>query len=340
MTGMERNSDIVIMSSYAPLFVRMDTRSWNPDLINFDNTRAYGIPSYYVQKMFANNLGDTHLPVAIKAEAAKPKPRSGAVGLGTWATQAEYKDIKITSGDKTITCDFSRGTPGWKPVAGKWEVVDGVYRQSDNATDRRSVFAEESWTDVTYSLKARKISGAEGFLIMFHVKDANNFAWWNLGGWGNSRHAIEVATGGGKSQLGSSVNGRIETGRWYDIRIEIKDLTVKCFLDGKLIHEAEYGASQPLYASASRVTSTNEVILKVVNTSADAYTAQVDLAGAKVAAPVEVTELTSGDPADENSLEEPTKVSPKTRRIENVGGALSHTFPAYSVTVLRMRAQR
>src|SRR3954469_21281628 len=51
MTGMERNSDIVVMSSYAPLFAHVKYKKWNPDAINFDAASAYGTPSYYVQQM-------------------------------------------------------------------------------------------------------------------------------------------------------------------------------------------------------------------------------------------------------------------------------------------------
>jgi alpha-L-arabinofuranosidase len=58
MTGMERNSDIVTMASYAPLFVNLNHRAWNPDLINFDSSRWHGLPSYYVQQMFSANRGD------------------------------------------------------------------------------------------------------------------------------------------------------------------------------------------------------------------------------------------------------------------------------------------
>jgi len=341
MTGMERNSDIVIMSSYAPLFVRMDTRSWNPDLINFDNTRAYGIPSYYVQQMFGNNLGDTALPTDVKAAAAPlAKARTGAVGLGTWVTQAEYKDIKVTSGDRVLAdCDFVNAEPRWKPMSGTWQVRDGAYRQTSDAADCRSVFGDPAWTDLTYSLKARKISGAEGFLILFNVKDNDNYAWWNIGGWGNSRHAIEVARGGGKSNLGQSVTGKIETGRWYDIRIELKGRSVKCYLDGKLIQEAEYSEPQPIYAVASRDTAAGEVILKVVNVSAEPYKVDIRLAGVKsVDSTGKVIELTSASPADENSLDEPTKVAPKTRKIGNVKPTFDRVFPAYSVTILRLKA--
>jgi len=71
MTGLERNSDHVVMSSYAPLFVNVGWRVWNPNAIVFDNHRAYGTPSYYVQKMFAENRGDVLLPIDIPNDAKK-----------------------------------------------------------------------------------------------------------------------------------------------------------------------------------------------------------------------------------------------------------------------------
>jgi len=58
MTGLERNSDAVIMAAYAPLFNRPGWSQWTPDLIWFDSTRVYGTPSYHVQRIFNRNLGD------------------------------------------------------------------------------------------------------------------------------------------------------------------------------------------------------------------------------------------------------------------------------------------
>jgi alpha-N-arabinofuranosidase len=59
MTGMERNSDIVIMASYAPLFVNVNPggMQWESDLIGYDALTSYGSPSYWAQVMFANHLG-------------------------------------------------------------------------------------------------------------------------------------------------------------------------------------------------------------------------------------------------------------------------------------------
>lgn len=62
MTGLEKNSDEVIMASYAPLFNRVDYSQWVPDLIWFNSTKVYGTPSYYVQLLFSIYRGDFILP--------------------------------------------------------------------------------------------------------------------------------------------------------------------------------------------------------------------------------------------------------------------------------------
>ncbi|MDE3188940.1 MAG: alpha-N-arabinofuranosidase [Acidobacteriota bacterium] len=60
MTGLERNSDIVVMASYAPLFVNVNPggMQWPSDLIGYDALTSYGSPSYYAQVMFSTHLGD------------------------------------------------------------------------------------------------------------------------------------------------------------------------------------------------------------------------------------------------------------------------------------------
>lgn len=65
MTGLEKNSDEVIMASYAPLFNRAGWSQWAPDLIWFNGTRVYGTPSYYTQVLFAENRGDVVLPSSV-----------------------------------------------------------------------------------------------------------------------------------------------------------------------------------------------------------------------------------------------------------------------------------
>ncbi len=342
MTGLERNSDIVIMASYAPLFANINYKRWNPDLINFNNSRVYGTPSYYVQKLFSENRPDRIVPVQVKADTSTPvEVRRGGIGMSTWNTQAEYKDIKVTQDDKVLLAhDFANGRQGWNTQGGNWQVKDGAFRQTADGNDRRAVAGDTSWTDYTYTLKARKISGDEGFLIMFQVQDRDNWAWWNIGGWGNSQHAIEQSAQGGKSTLGRAVRGQVETGRWYDVRVELKGARILCYLDGKLIHDVTPQPQKTLHAVAGRLEATGDLILKVVNVADKAELVFVQLQGApKLQSKATFTTLTSTHPADENSIDEPTKVIPAQRTIDVAGSSFRYSFPANSLNILRFKAE-
>lgn len=61
LTNVERNADIVRMTSYAPLLARHGHTNWNPDMIYFNSSRIDLTPGYYTQKMFGNNSGDQYL---------------------------------------------------------------------------------------------------------------------------------------------------------------------------------------------------------------------------------------------------------------------------------------
>lgn len=335
MTGMERNSDVVIMASYAPLFVNVNHRKWNPDLINFNSSRAYGIPSYFAQKMFAENRADVVLPVEVQSpQIQRGGEEGGGIGVGTWMTRAEYKDIKVESGGRAVySSDFSAGTAGWRMLSGEWKAQDGAMRQSQLTENVRAVLAEGKWKDYTLSLKARKLGGEEGFLILFNVQDDASKSWWNIGGWGNKQHAIEM---GGIS--GRPVNGSVETGRWYDIRVEVLGRGVKCFLDGKLIHEAVESQPKALYASAGLDKRANEIVLKIVNASYQPLSTRLEMLGLpSVASEARLIELTSAKATDENSLKEPNKVSPVTKNVPVGGPAFDYTFAPNSINILRLK---
>jgi alpha-L-arabinofuranosidase len=339
MTGMERNSDVVIMASYAPLFVNVNDRRWNPDMIQFDSSRVCAIPSYYVQQMFSQNRGDVVLPLKLDFPAASLETKHGAIGLGAWITQAEYKDIKVTKGDKTLFAgDFSKGSEGWKKVRGLWKTNDGALQQTSNDSDCFTTAGDPSWTDFTLTLKARKLGGNEGFLIIFNAQSDSQLMWWNIGGWGNTKHQLERRSGSANTPFGNEVRGQIETDRWYDIRVEVGGQNVRCYLDGKLIHDVMYPVAQPIYAVAGLNKSADEVILKVVNASMADQETDIRLAGVDKVQPSGTEIVLAGEkPTDENTLQNPTKVSPVARQVLNAGKDFKHTFPANSVTVLRLK---
>jgi len=341
MTGLERNSDVVVMASYAPLFVNLNHRAWNPDLINFDSARWYGLPGYYVQQMFSRNRGDVTLPVQVKSPTVEAEPSRGMVGVGTWNTQAEFMDLRVTAPDgKTLfASDFSRDTQGWRLLgAGDWKVQEGALQQRAEKEFVRAIAGDRAWTDYTLTLKARKLGGREGFLILFHIKGTEDRTWWNLGGWENTRHALE------KGATLDPKPGRIETGRWYDIRVELKGRNVKCYLDGQLVHDTEYDAASnvaSLYACASCEERTGDIIVKVVNASASPLETRLNLTGASsMTGQGTALVLTSDSGQDENSLDNPTRVSTRSEPVSFEGTSLTRAFPGNSFTVLRLRTAK
>jgi len=176
---------------------------------------------------------------------SEPVPlKHGAIGLGTWNTQVEYSNVVVTQGKKVLyISDFSAGTSGWKSAGGTWVATNGVLRQISGNMDCRAVAGDAGWSDYTLSARARKLGGQEGFLILFNVVDGQNWTWWNIGGWGNTRQAIENCVAGNKSTLDGSVAGRVTTGQWYDLRVELKGPSIRCYLNDALILDATYPAS-------------------------------------------------------------------------------------------------
>lgn len=340
LTGLERNADIVTMSSYAPLFVNVNDRTWNPDAIVFDSARCYGTASYQVQKLFAEYRADESLASELRCESIAPVT-GGGIGLGTWQTQAEFKDVNVMRGDEILFApEFAKGAEKWKVVRGDWSIKDGVYQQRSEDRDLRSVAGDPNWTDYTVTLKARKVSGREGFLILFNVKDENNWIWWNLGGWGNRWHGLEMCRSGVKSVVGDRPEGTIETGRWYDLRIETQGDHIRCFLDNTQIHDVTLPGVVSMAAVAGRKTADKSLVVKLVNASDKAQETTIRFKGPIALAPDgEEIILTSASPDDENTLDAPLRVAPVQRALQGIQPEFKHVCPPNSVSVLLLKTR-
>ncbi len=101
MTAMERNSDLIKMQCYAPLFVNVSpgARQWRPDLIGYDALSAYGSPSYYAIRMFSRNLGDeildtSSLETPVQGCATRDS-KTGEIFLKLVNPQATTEPLKI-----------------------------------------------------------------------------------------------------------------------------------------------------------------------------------------------------------------------------------------------------
>ncbi len=343
MMGMERNSDVVVMASYAPLFENINDREWPVNLIRFDSSRVLGRSSYYVQKMFAENLPRAMVETDVRIGGEQERGGKGCIGLRTWQTDADYKDIRVTKDGKVLyKSDFSAAAAGWRQVSGQWSVEKGAYRQKDaSARDTLTVLGDSGWSDYAISLKARRNSGSEGFMVAFRYTD-NSWLQWNLGGWGNTKHAIQTVEDG-QASIVTEKAGSIEEGRWYNVAIVLRGTGVRCYLDGKLIHNVDVKSPlvRKFFANAGFDESSGELIVKMCNAAEEAVSAEVKISGVREAASsAQVITLRGEGPADENTFDEPMRVSPVRSAFEGAGREFVYPVQPWSVTILRIPVQR
>ena len=71
LTSVERNGDVVTMTSYAPLLAKEGHTQWNPDLIYFNNREVHLTVGYYVQQLYGQNAGDAYLPVSVRTDSRR-----------------------------------------------------------------------------------------------------------------------------------------------------------------------------------------------------------------------------------------------------------------------------
>lgn len=333
MTGLERNADVVKMASYAPLLAAQGNTQWTPDMIFFDNGKSWTTPNYDVQKMFMTNVGSKVVPSSMTAGAVVQQPITGKVGLSTWLTSAAYDDVKVTGADGTLMMsdDFSNGAGQWTSNGnGSWAVSNGAYVQGSTTAENTMITAgDSSWNNYTFETKATKLAGAEGFLVGFGVKGTDDYYWWNLGGFGNTRSLVERATAGGKTNV-LEKNTRIVTGQSYNIKVEVKGRTANLYLDGVLWGTVNDEAVDPVYQVVTHDDATGDTVVKVVN--AAPYSAKVDVkvdGNVKVASNAAVTTLAGTSPTVMNSSESV---------FTGASNSFTYQFEPSSVTFLRLKA--
>ena len=142
--------------------------------------------------------------------------------------------------------------------------------------------------------------------------------------------------GGQKSTL-ITKNGTIQTGKWYDLRVELSSGRIKCFIDDQLIHDFEMESPEICVSSALDKVN-NEIIVKLVNPTEEDVTAKINLDGiSKSNMTAKVLEL-SGNRGDVNNLENPEKV--KTRESDiKVGNQFECSLSACSVKMIRVNVK-
>ncbi|MCX5683015.1 MAG: DUF1080 domain-containing protein, partial [Planctomycetota bacterium] len=120
-------------------------------------------------------------------------------------------------------------------ASGGWRVKDGFVELSTAAPNQRLTFGDATWKDYEYTLEACKTGGSEGFLILFRVKNDDDYYWYNMGGLHNDTFYLERGTKAEKRRrgVGKGSPGTVEPGKWYTIRVRCEGPQITIWVDGK-----------------------------------------------------------------------------------------------------------
>ncbi|MBR4568192.1 MAG: carbohydrate binding domain-containing protein [Bacteroidales bacterium] len=366
MTGIEKNSDLVSIASYAPLLENTDFAQWPTNLIRFKNDQVFGRSSYFVQKMFSENRPD----FIAGSELTLPEPDRTVAGKVGFASTVSAPDASIQVKGFTV----SGKTPEWD-ATGSWTVEGEGFREGErkdlsglrdpglyipgtlkNAPVQLSsggwLSSKESYgdCDIKASVLWEKVFSGCEFRVA--VKDDANYIAVAVNAprrprgaaapTGPQRYSVSVnnMVNGCRLALGTlTTDLAFDEGAWHDVSVGVKDGEISCTIDGKEIGKVAYTPLERRFAVSGYDNETGEVIVKVVNSEAAPMATRIQLAGAKeVSKTGKAIVLSSGSLKDDNSFEEPGKVSPVETDIKGLSDDFTYTFEPYSLTILRIKA--
>lgn len=323
MIGLEECAGAVKLACYAPLLCSANHVNWRPDMIWFDAERSFGTANYYVQKLFMENQGCHTLPLqkedfpAPECRTEQPDRIAGKIRLDCDDSVVEYRNIEILNQDTGEKVSFDDCCVGGGKKAVPLSSVD--------------------WQNYALTLRATEKEGFKGFRISFGIKDEANRLCWSIGGWQNQDTAVTETIDGRNSDLSQCLI-TVEREREYELKLQVNGRRIRTFIDGKPYHDIE---ARPVYVDALYLSAgedeNGDVLVKAVNLSNQDRKTVLSLQGLEEKRrSVEAAVMQGWQRKEENSFEEPEKISPRTEKAEFEGTELAWNFPGESVTVLRI----
>ena len=272
------------------------------------------------------------------AQPAEPFA-AGGIGLGSYATQCEYKDISVTTADgKTTRYEPAQLTP----KRGKWEMKGDVLSQTSDERTSLAMLPTMSDNDYTVQLKARKTGGLEGFFIFYSLDESGRNGYGvNIGGWNNQTTAVQPMRGGRLTDVVSPrVRQSVDSNKWYDIKLVVKPLSATLYIDGKETTVAKPAEPTRHFCQTGYDEQTSELIIKVVNGTDQPYHRSFTIEGAKSVMPTGRVVTLCGNAQDENTFEQPTKLAPVETRFGKFGKLFEYEFAPMSFTIMRVNVNK
>ncbi len=312
MIGIERNSDIVKLASYAPLLARVGSTQWVPDLIYFTDEEVLPSANYHAAWMLARHRGDEVLGCRVEGGGERAQPRPS------------MREIELRS--KGSTTRFAAIVVDGEPRAEATTAPDGgVARVAGVIADGRAV---------EMRLTATREGGSEGFIVGFGDPESGTMHEWRVGEWRNRGLTLSRRD----DDITDEVDGPhrfegVQTGVDTDIRIRIDGARIQAWLDDQLIHDHndDQRPAPELVVGATR--RGNETLVTVVAPS-DAPR-QIQITGEGITSGVRaLTTTLAGAEPEAGAPFTTSPVTPRAGEITAADDCLEFVAPPWSVTTL------
>lgn len=352
LVGLERNQDIVHLASYAPLFENVNYDAWFPNLIRFDNHRSFGIPTYYVWRMFGQNRGK-YVVESTQESGVIYRPMKGMASLK--AKKALHYRNPVWEGEPTAVThelmghvkETGEGFCLEMPDEQQKEFFLNKMRWAD-AEKSFVIFGEEDQTCGRFEVEVLVEEDLAFEIGVFSARVCRSFFDQLQETEQDAWHAVKIRPflwkiKDGKCSFGEPafLEDRKLTddftidaapGEYHRFAYETDGQVIRLFVDGALLREIKVPSS-PSFISV--VTETEEeVIIKAVNMSGEMDPVSITL-DCDVESLYKVTLLT-GEKDAENSFEKPKNVRDRMLRLRGAGESFVYEAPAYSVSVLHL----
>ncbi|MCM1452250.1 MAG: hypothetical protein NC102_08320 [Clostridium sp.] len=350
LTGVERNSDLVKMASYAPLFENHNRKDWPTNLIWYDNDQVMGRASYYVQQMYAQNRPDYNVDVATSV----PFRNLTKGGIGFQGADLSDMVRNVTVKDKSGKVLASNVQPSAMKknevqARRRWggpivlNMLDGIDLNSGTIEfDAQIVEREMPAGRPGENRGNHKVQVASSFIF---GAEGNDYFTVNIPQITGDRKVVTMnrATNGeanvDRNPGGESLN--MTPGTWHKVRVDLADDNmVTVYIDGNKVFEQLASAPSGQYVVAGYDEANGETVIKVVNATDETYAPTINLNASSVEPTGKVITLAAKAKTDENSMEEPKKIYPVETTEDGFGKKFTYSFQPNSFTVIRLKSTK
>ncbi|MDD2436649.1 MAG: alpha-L-arabinofuranosidase C-terminal domain-containing protein [Massilibacteroides sp.] len=326
LIGGETYPQTVKHIAFAPVFGNLDYDIHHYPLLLFKKDQIVRTPSAYLFQLFASNRGNLLYPSTVETYS-RPNVKLGRASIELFDNSYEITRIKIDGKPVTRT-EIKRGnwtvyTDRLIPAANIWNYIllgdSGIYNYDFSATVKRTKGSDP------IQLRIRD-NGCDGeFCNCIGLSLGEEFVH------------LYYQAGTIKDTLVTPIRFPFVSHREYTISLKAADDLLQCRIDGKLICEVLLKPLPSLVAVATLDEKSNQLLLKVVNTTFHEEITELNLEGIHVKNNIEIIEL-AGEPEDKNSLQFPDRIIPVKKTYSfALGRPMIYRFPPHSISLLKMQ---